>query len=156
MMKGKRVLVAAVASFSLLFATLATAQEHGTKDEAKAMVDAAVAHVQKVGAEQAYKDFTSDKAAWVKKDMFVVVYDMAGNCLAQGANAKLVGKNLIEVKDPNGFKPIFELGNLAKTKGQGWLEYVWPHPQTNKLAEKLTYVRKLPNQDAWLAVGIHK
>lgn len=34
------------------------AQEFGTRDEARAMVDSAVAHVKKVGPEQAFKDFT--------------------------------------------------------------------------------------------------
>jgi cytochrome c len=45
----------------------ALSQEFGSRDEAKAMVDAAVDHVKKVGAEQAFKDF-SDKGnkTWQK------------------------------------------------------------------------------------------
>ncbi|MCA1416976.1 hypothetical protein I6F30_38525, partial [Bradyrhizobium sp. NBAIM20] len=34
----------------------AHAQDRGTRDEAKAMVDAAVAHIKKVGATKAYQD----------------------------------------------------------------------------------------------------
>ena len=39
----------------------------GTKDEAKALAEAAAAHVNKVGGEQAFKDFADAK--WHPKDM---------------------------------------------------------------------------------------
>ena len=38
----------------------AFAQDHGTKDEAKSLVNAALVHIKKVGTEQAFKDFTND------------------------------------------------------------------------------------------------
>lgn len=155
-MKVARMLIVAVAVMALSFVAVARAQDHGTKDEAKAMVDAAVEHAKKVGAEQAFKDFTSDKSAWTKKDLYVVAYDMTGTCVAQGDNAKLIGKNLIELKDPNGLKPIAELTKIVQGKGQGWLDYQWPHPQTKKIENKSTYVRKLPNYDGWVAVGIFR
>ncbi len=65
----------AVTASTLLFSGAALAQERATKEEAKAMVDAAFDHIKKVGAEKAYKDFTTDKAAWTKKDLYVMVYD---------------------------------------------------------------------------------
>jgi hypothetical protein len=63
----RRRLFAAGAIVALSLAAVAVAQEQGTKDEARAMVDAAVEHVKKVGPEQAFKDFTTDKATWTKK-----------------------------------------------------------------------------------------
>ena len=56
----------------------AMAQDHATKDEAKAMVTAALAHIKKVGNDQAFKDFTSDKATWTKKDLYVFTMDLKG------------------------------------------------------------------------------
>ncbi len=56
----------------------AAAQDRGTRDEAKAMADAAWAHMKKVGYEQANKDFTTDKATWTKKDLYVIVFDTKG------------------------------------------------------------------------------
>jgi signal transduction histidine kinase len=140
----------------MLFATVALAQEHGSRDEAKALADAAVEHVKKVGVEQAFKDFSNDKATWTKKDLFVIGYDMKGNCLANGWNDKLIGKNLMDLKDPNGVMITAELTKTAQTKGQGWVDYIFQHPQTKKLAEKSTWVRKLPNFDGWVAVGIYR
>ena len=134
----------------------AAAADGGTKEEAKAMVDAAVEHVKKVGPEQAFKDFTADKANWTRKDLYVMAYDAKGTCVGHGANEKLIGKNLIELKDPNGKQLVKEMTDTAMSKGSGWVEYEWPHPQTKKIESKATFVRKLANYDGWVGVGIYR
>lgn len=134
----------------------AVAGDGGNKDEAKTLVDAAVEHVKKVGPEKAFKDFTTDKAAWNQKDLYVMAYDSKGTCVGHGANEKLVGKNLIELKDPNGKFLVKEMTDMAMGKGNGWVEYEWPHPQTKKIESKATYVRKLGNYDGWVGVGIYR
>lgn len=134
----------------------ALAQENGTRDEAKAMVDAAVAHIKKVGHEKAFADF-SDKANkdWQKKDLYVFAYDMKGVNVAHGANDKLIGKNLIDLKDPNGKLLIQELRATAQ-KGDGWVEYDWPHPQSKKIESKVSYVRKTEGFDGFVGVGVYR
>ena len=134
----------------------ALAQERGTRDEAKAMVDAAVEHAKKVGPEKAFKDF-SDKgnADWHKKDLYVFAYNMEGLNMAHGANEKLIGKNLIDMKDPNGKPLIRELRDTA-AKGPGWVDYDWPHPQTKKTESKASYVRKLSNYEGFVGVGVYR
>jgi signal transduction histidine kinase len=155
-MSKRFAVVAGLVAVVMAFAVMAGASEQGTKDEAKAMTDAAVEHVKKVGPEQAFKDFTTDKARWTKKDLYVMAYDMKGTCVGHGANEKLIGRNLIEMKDPNGVQVVAELTKLAQAKGQGWVDYVWPHPVSKKLDEKSTYVRKLANYDGWVGVGIYR
>jgi cytochrome c len=154
-MKAQRSVVATALLLAFSF-TLALAADHGSKDEAIAMANSAVEHVKKVGPEQAFKDFGTDKATWTKKDLYVMAYDMQGTCVGHGANEKLVGRNLIEMKDPNGVMVVAELTKTAKTKGQGWVDYAWPHPQTKKLEDKSTYVRKLANYDGWVGVGTYR
>ena len=149
----KRFGVAIFISFGLMGASMA--QTAGTKDEAKAMVDAAVAHVKKVGPEQAFKDFTTDKANWTKKDLYVMAYDNTGKCVGHGANEKLIGKVLIDLKDPNGKPLIQELMKTAKAGG-GWVDYEWAHPQSKKLESKSTYAMKLSNFDGWVGVGVYR
>lgn len=153
-MNSKRFFFAAVFAAGLMVSQV-HAQTSGTKDEAKAMVDAAVEHAKKVGPEKAFKDFTSDPA-WKKKDLYVMAYDSKGTVVGHGANEKLIGKNLIEMKDPNGVMVVAELTKMATTKGEGWVDYSWPHPQTKKLEDKSTYVRKLSNFDGWVGVGIYR
>jgi signal transduction histidine kinase len=155
-MYSRRTLIAGLATLLVSFAAVATAQEAGSKAEAKAMVDAAVEHVKKVGPEQAFKDFTNDKATWNKKDLYVVAFDMKATMVAHGANPKLVGQNHMEIKDANGVSFTAEMTKLAATKGEGWVSYLWPHPATKKMASKSTYVRKLANFEGWVGVGIYQ
>ncbi len=153
-MKYLRTLLAfALAAFMSLGAS---AQEHGTREEAKAMTEQAAAHIKKVGTEQAFKDFSTDKANWTKKDLYVFVIDMKGQIMAHGVNDKLIGKNLIEMKDQNGKLFTKEMVELARTKGSGWVEYEWAHPQTKKVEGKASYVLKLPNFDGFVSVGIYR
>ncbi|MCR5881737.1 cache domain-containing protein [Rhizobacter sp. J219] len=153
-MNQKRLFLSTVLALGL-YGSHAFALAQSSKEDAKAMVDAAVEHVKKVGPEKAFKDFTSD-AAWKKKDLYVMAYDNKGNVVGHGANEKLIGKNLIEMKDPNGVMVVAELTKTATTKGEGWVDYSWPHPQTKKLEDKSTYVRKLSNFDGWVGVGIYR
>lgn len=147
--------IAAVALTAACFVAPAAAQERGTKEEAVAMVDAAYAHIQKVGAEKAYKDFTTDKAAWTKKDLYVMVYNNKAVVLAHGGNEKLVGKDMSPVLDGNG-KPV--VGGLlgVAAKGGGWYDYDWPDPVTKKMMGKSTYAKKQPNGEGFIGVGIYR
>lgn len=138
------------------FVAGAVAQEQrGTRDEAIAMTKAAFEHIKKVGAEQAYKDFTHDKANWNKKDLYVMVYDGKGIALAHGANDKLIGRDMSAIKDANGKSVITGLIEAAN-KGGGWFDYDWPDPVTKKLMPKSTYARKQPNGEGFIGVGIYR
>lgn len=143
------------ACLSLGLVASAMAQDRGTKDEAKALDDAAIAHIKKVGAEQAYKDFSTDKTNWTKKDLYVMVYDGKGNCVAHGANEKLVGKDMSMVKDAKGVA-IVPAMIAAAAKGGGWVDYDWPHPVTKKIEAKSTFAQKPPSGDGFVGVGIYR
>lgn len=136
-------------------ATPAFAQERGTKDEAKALTDAAVEHIKKVGADKAYKDFTTDKAAWTKKDLYVMVFDGKGVALAHGANDKMVGKDMSALKTATG-QPLVAGLQDAANKGGAWFDYDWQDPLTKKVAAKSTYSRKNPAGDGFVGVGIYR
>ncbi len=154
MFKLIRVLLSAVVGLSLMGA--AVAQEHATKSEAEAMAQAAVAHVKKVGAEQAFKDFTNDKANWNKKDLYVFALDHDGNCVGHGANAKLVGKSLIGLKDASGKEFVKELVATSKSKGTGWVDYDWAHPQTKKVEAKTSHVLRMVGFNGLVGVGVYR
>src|SRR5512141_3221794 len=93
-----------VAALALVAAvgTSAWAGEFATKEEAQAMVAKAVAFVQAQGPEKAYAEFSNKSGAFVDRDLYVVVYGMDGKVLAHGANAKLVGKDMIDATDVDG------------------------------------------------------
>ena len=138
------------------FLTLsAFAQERGTKDEAKALLDAAISHIKKAGVETAYKDFSTDKANWTRKDLYVFAMDLNGKMLAHGANEKLIGRDLINLKDSSGKTFVADMIAVAK-KGGGWVDYEWADPQTKKVDGKSSLVKLTPAGDNYVGVGVYR
>jgi len=115
--------------------------DRGTEVEAQEMVKKALALIKSAGPEAAYKAFTEHpNGAFKDRDLYVFVYDFQGNCLAQGANPKMIGMNLIELKDMNG-KPIIR-GQIEMVKSQkaGWFgPYKFPSPVTKVQETKKSY-----------------
>ena len=82
------------------------------------------------------------------------VIDMQGNTLAHGDNNKLIGRQLIDLKDAGGKRFIREFVDLANAKGNGWVDYQWANPVTGVLEEKTTYVQRV--DDIVIGCGIYK
>ena len=139
---------------SLFMAAGAQAADQGTAAEAEAMVKKAVAFIKAQGPEKAYDEFTNGKQ-FKDRDLYVVVYDLNGKNLAQGANPKLVGKDLIGLKDPDG-KPLIKMFiDLAKEKGKGWVEgYKFMNPVTQKIEGKAMYLERVG--ETLVGCGIYK
>lgn len=148
----RRLLGLALLSLSMIGA--AQAGDRGSAAEAEAMVKRAVAFIKDKGPEKAYDEFTNGKQ-FKDRDLYVIVYDLEGKNLAQGANPKLVGKNLIGLKDPDG-KPLIQMFvDLAKTKGKGWVEgYKFLNPVTQKIENKSMYLERVG--DTLVGCGIYK
>jgi cytochrome c len=149
-----RMLVAVALVGTLGGFALAAQDEYGTASEAEAMVGKAVAHIKKVGAQKAYEDFTSKAAPFVDRDLYVVVYDLEGRVVAHGQNPKMVGKDLIDLHDPDGKAFVKERVDLARTKGKFWHDYKFTDPVTKKVLPKSTYCERL--ESTAVCVGIYK
>jgi methyl-accepting chemotaxis protein len=76
---------------------------------------------------------------------------MAMHPLAPG----LVGKSADAVKDPTGATPVAELSAKAVQSGEGFVSYVWPHPNTNNDEPKLGYAKLVEDLDLVVAAGIY-
>jgi cytochrome c len=111
--------------------------------------------MKKAGDAKANDDFTKDKAAWTKKDLYVFVFDNKGTFVAHGANDKLVGRDMSNMKDANG-KAIFPAMQQVASKGTGWVDYDWAHPQSKKVEGKSSYVRPTPDGKGLIGVGIYR
>lgn len=138
----------------LVMSGAASAADQGTAAEAEAMVKKAVAHIKANGPEKSYEEFTNGKS-FKDRDLYIIVYDLNGKNLAQGANPKLVGKDLIGLKDPDG-KPLIQMFvDLAKTKGKGWVEgYKFLNPVSQKIEGKAMYLERVG--DTLVGCGIYK
>lgn len=132
--------------FSGVMMGAARAEEvRASKEEAVAMVKKAVAMIKAEGAEKAYPEINNREGRFVSNDLYVVVYGLDGKCLAHGLNAKLIGKDLLEVVDADGKAYVKERVDMAKTHENFWQDYKFADPITKKISAKQTYCEKLDN-----------
>jgi methyl-accepting chemotaxis protein len=128
--------------------------ERGTRAHAVRIVSDAVAHIAHMGLESACEEFTHGEI-FKELDLYVVVYDFAGLNLAQGADATMVGRNMLDLKDVNKIPIIRRLIDIATTQGQGWLnDYSFPNPVTGRLDSKSMYVQRAPG-DVLVGCGVY-
>jgi signal transduction histidine kinase len=138
-----------------LLAAPVYAADKGSANEAVAMVKKAVALIKSDGKEKAFAAF-SDPANkdFHDRDLYIYVYDLNGVAVAHGVNPKLVGKNLLDMKDNEGKPMIQEMVKVAKEKGNGWVDFKWPNPVTKAVESKSGYVERAG--DLLVGSGIYK
>ena len=134
----KLLLGTVLAFFVVNLGTPALAAERGTLDEAKAMVKKARAYLREQGPQKAFAEFSNPKGKFVDRDIYIYVYDKNGKNVAHGANARLIGKDLLDLRDTDGVYIIKGLLDVAK-KGGGTLAYRWTDPTTKKVVPKIGY-----------------
>lgn len=133
-------------------AAVAAEPEHGSREQAMAMVKRVEAMFQKDGADATFKAVTGK--AFNEADLYPFVYKLDGtDCVAHGANPAMIGKNLIDLKDQDGKFLIRELSEVA-TKGSGWVDYKWPNPLTKLIEAKSSYVERMG--DYFVGVGVYR
>lgn len=130
------------------------AQTKATAAEATAMVKKGIAYIKANGREKGNAEISNKTGQFVDRDLYLVVYALDGTVRAHGANDKMVGKNLIDLKDVDGKEFVKERVELAKTKGTFWQDYKFTDPTTKKIAPKSMYCEKL--DDAAVCGGIYK
>ena len=140
------------ASFFLLLNS-ASAAEHGTATEAKAMVQKVIAAMKKTSVDATVAEINKRDGQYSDKDLYVVVYDMAGKNLAH-LNPKMVGKDMIELKDEDGKSFIKDRIEIAKKKGSGWQDYRFLNPISKQIESKSMYVEKYEN--VIIGCGVYK
>ena len=131
-----------VAALSV-FGGLASAATGATKDEAVAMVKKAVAYIKTEGPDKAYPAISNPTGEFVGRDLYIVVYGLDGVVLAHGANAKRIGTNQIDDKDPDGKAFVKERVELAATHPSFWQTYKFMNPVTQKVEPKEMYCERL-------------
>lgn len=135
------------------FAAPAFAADYATPDEAVSMVKKVIAYIKANGKEKAIAEVNSQKQ-FIDRDLYVSIGDMHGMSLAHGGNPKMVGKNLMELKDVEGKPFVRESNESLKTKSSSWIDYKWPNPVTRQIESKSMYSEKV--DDVVVSVGAYK
>src|SRR6266480_4261877 len=116
-----------------------------------ALVDKAAALTEsKVKA--AFPECNDRGSEWLKGETYIFIADMNGTILMHPANPELETKSIIDLKDANGKAFMREFIETAKTKGSGWVDYMWPKPGGKSPSKKLSYVKRTKMPDGEMVI----
>ncbi len=156
---------AAVAAFvcAILLVVQSALAESATKDECVTKCKEAAQLITEKGLEAALQELNKKDGKFVWKDTYVFVLDFTGVHITHPLRPETVGKNVLEWKDSNGKFVVKEFIEVAKTKGEGWTEYMYPKPEElakpipfkEKIpSKKLSYVYRVPGKDLLVVAGV--
>jgi signal transduction histidine kinase len=146
-----------VAAFILgLVLCLSTPAEAQTASPelAQSLALKAAALIAHEGFEAAHQEFLRD-GEFKHDEIYVNVIDTNGVWRCYPPRPANEGKNVLAVQDANGRFLVKDIIALAKDKGEGWVEYRWLNPQTNRIAPKRTFVKAVPREDLIVYVGVY-
>ena len=146
--------LAATTLFALLASAPVLASTNATPDEATAMVKKGVAFIKANGADKGYAEISNKEGQFKDRDLYLVVYGLDGTVHAHGANEKMIGKNLIALKDIDGKEFVKERVELGRSKGTFWQDYKFTNPVSKKIQPKTMYCEKL--DETVVCGGVYK
>ena len=153
-MKKWYVIAAVVAV--LFLAVNSHAQKAATKEECVMKCHEAAALINAKGLDEAIRAIGDAKGPFVWKDSYVFLMNMDGKMLAHPMQPELTKlPHCLLITDPTDKALFVAFVNLARTVGQGWVDYLWPKPGKKSPSKKLTYIYKVPNQDVFVGAGVY-
>ena len=130
--------------------------QSASKDECVATCKAAATLVNDKGLDAAIAEINKKDGKFVWKDSYVFLMDLDGKMLAHPVSSALIGKDQTGLTDKAGKPFIKEFVEVAKTKGEGWVTYMWPKPGAEAAVKKLTYVYRVPGKNLFVGAGIYE
>ena len=132
----------------------AWAAEHASAKEAEAMVKKGIAFIKASGKDKGYAEISNKQGQFKDRDLYLVVYGLDGKVWAHGANEKMVGRVLIDLKDVDGKEFVKERVELGKAKTSFWQDYKFTNPVSKKVEPKSMYCERL--DDTVVCGGVYK
>jgi len=139
-----------VALVAVGFAGAVLAAEFGTENEAKAMLEKAVAAL-KADKAGALQKFAKGEGGFKDRDLYPFCGGPDGNFTA---HPSLMGKSLKTLKDKNGKALGEDIYKAAEEGKVSQVSYMWPRPGGTDPVQKVSFVTKVGDQVC--AVGYYK
>jgi len=141
---------------AMLAAVPAMADETASKEECVIKCREAAAMINSQGLEKAVQKIGDQNGPFVWKDSYVFLMDMKGKMLAHPFKPELTKKeHCLLITDPTGKALFVHFVNLARSSGEGWVEYMWPKPGKDTPRKKITYIYRVPNSDLFVGAGVY-
>ena len=119
-------------------AGLASAQV-ATPDDAVAMVKKGVASIKTKGKEKTLAEINDTQGSFRARDLYLTVYSKDGVALAHGANNRMVGTQLQDIRDGDGYSYLRERIEIARTRPVFWQDIKYVNPLTREIKAKAVY-----------------
>jgi cytochrome c len=150
----KTLICAILAAAALAPAGQACADEYATADEAVALVHKVVLKIKTAGQDSVIAEINAFNPEFKDRDLYVTIMDMHGLELAHGANKKMQGVNLTDLKDKDGKYYIRERLEMIKSKDKIWQDYYFVNPVNKEIELKSMYCEKDVN--VMVCSGVYK
>ncbi|MGA2226116.1 MAG: cache domain-containing protein [Syntrophobacteraceae bacterium] len=128
-----------------------------TKATAQMIVDKvndACALLEKEG-QAAFPKFLGKDSPFIFAGTYISIHDLEGFVLLHPVKAKMNGQHLMDLKDADGKLIYVAEDKIAKEKGAGWVDYMWPKPGEKTASHKVTYAKlcRMDGKEVVLACG---
>jgi len=119
-------------------------------------VNQACAIVQKEG-KMSFSKFKGKDSSFIFAGTYIWIHDMAGVMRMHPIKYKMDGQLLTDMKDTNGKRFFAEMNRIAKEKGSGWVDYMWPKPSEKSPSQKVSYVKlcNFQGEDFVIGCGVY-
>lgn len=84
---------------------------------------------------------------------YVWVHNLKGVMLMHPIKPALDGKNILNMKDANGFRLFAVMNKLVRKDGEGWVCYSWPKPGHHEPSPKVSFVELVRHNGKNYVVG---
>lgn len=121
-----------------LTAGVASAQV-ATPDDAVAMVRKGVASIKTRGKAKTLAEINNTQGSFRARDLYLTVYSKDGMALAHGANNRMVGTQLRDIRDGDGYSYLRDRMEIARTRPVFWQEIKYVNPLTREVEAKAAY-----------------
>lgn len=111
--------------------------------DARKLLDRASTQIRKQGMAKALASFNDPRGGFNRDDLYVFAVNLkSGKFEAHGMNPKWTGTDASDLHDVEGHPLMKEMIDLARTKGEGTVDYVWRNPVTNAVEKKRSFIRR--------------
>ncbi len=131
------------------------AREFGNAEEAVGIVSEGVEFMRAHGRAALIDEVNKlGKGQFIDRDLYISIYSTDGSIVAHGANRRLWGSDWSKIKDTDGRFFVTEMVSMARSRGDGWVDYKWVHPVSKDTMVKSAYFEIC--DDLVIACGFYK
>ena len=138
--------------FSLRYS--GAADEKATREECVAKCKEAAKLIKEIGLEAALEKMNDPNGPFIWKDSYVFAFEDETCKVLAHKSPKIVGFMAKDLKDVNGKLYFQEMLQVAHTKGEGWVSYMYPKALGGIAEPKISYVLKVPGEKVIVGAGI--